>query len=79
METVSVVPPLYRRRYRKHQFTQPRRRAILCFRRYEDWTFREAELPLAEHRELRGRWVYRRYGTTGPWIAFSSGWGTADS
>jgi hypothetical protein len=54
METASVVPPHYRRRYRKHQFTQPRWRAILCFRRYEDWTFREAEVPLAEHRELRG-------------------------
>jgi hypothetical protein len=27
--------------------------AILCLMRYEDWTFREAEVCLAEHRELR--------------------------
>jgi len=27
--------------------------AILCLMRYEDWTFREAEVRLGEHRELR--------------------------
>jgi hypothetical protein len=27
--------------------------AILCLMRYEDWTFRETEVRLAEHRELR--------------------------
>ena len=27
--------------------------AILCLMRYEDWTFREAEVRLSEHRELR--------------------------
>jgi hypothetical protein len=27
--------------------------AILCLMRYEDWTFREAEVGLAEHGELR--------------------------
>jgi transposase len=27
--------------------------AILCLMRYEDWTFREAEVRLQEHRELR--------------------------
>jgi len=26
---------------------------VLCLMRYEDWTFREAEVRLAEHRELR--------------------------
>ena len=32
---------------------QPRSLAILCLMRYEDWTFREAEVRLGEHRELR--------------------------
>ena len=27
--------------------------AVLCPIRYEDWTFREAEVPLGEYRELR--------------------------
>jgi hypothetical protein len=27
--------------------------AILCLMRYEDWTLREAEVRLNEHRELR--------------------------
>jgi Transposase domain (DUF772) len=27
--------------------------AILCLMRYEDWTFREAEVRLGEHQELR--------------------------
>lgn len=27
--------------------------AILCLMRYEDWTVHEAEVRLAEHRELR--------------------------
>jgi hypothetical protein len=26
---------------------------IVCLRRYEDWTFREAKVHLCEHRELR--------------------------
>jgi hypothetical protein len=30
--------------------------AILCVMRYEDWTFREAEVRLGEHRELRQAW-----------------------
>ena len=48
----AVLPP-YRTRFRKHQFTQPQLLAILCLMRYEDWTFREAEVRLGEHRELR--------------------------
>ena len=32
---------------------QPQLLAILCLMRYEDWTFREAEVRLGEHRELR--------------------------
>src|SRR5215510_4817818 len=42
----------YRTTFSKHQFTQPQLLAILCLMRYEDWTFREAEVRLAEHQEL---------------------------
>jgi hypothetical protein len=45
--------PLYRSKYSKHIFTQPQLLAILCLMRYEDWTFREAEVRLQEHTELR--------------------------
>ena len=45
--------PRYRSRFSKHQFNQPQLLAILCLMRYEDWTFREAEVRLGEHRELR--------------------------
>lgn len=48
----AVVPP-YRTRFSKHQFRQPQLLAVLCLMRYEDWTFREAEVRLSEHRELR--------------------------
>jgi hypothetical protein len=37
----------------KRQFTQPQLLAVFCLMRYEDWTFREAEVRLAEHVELR--------------------------
>ena len=40
-------------RFSKHQFTQPQLLAVLCLMRYEDWTFREAEVRLREHQELR--------------------------
>jgi hypothetical protein len=48
----QVLPP-YRSRFSKHQFTQPQLLAVLCLMRYEDWTFREAEVRLREHPELR--------------------------
>ena len=48
----AVLPP-YRTPFSKHQFTQPQLLAVLCLMRYEDWTFREAEVRLREHRELR--------------------------
>ena len=47
------VIPLYRNKYSKHTFTQPQLLAILCLMRYEDWTFRETEIRLHEHIELR--------------------------
>ncbi len=45
--------PAYRTKFSKRQFTQPQLLVILLLMRYEDWTFREAEVRLAEHRDLR--------------------------
>ena len=53
LQVSKAVLPRYRSRFSKHQFTQPQLLAILCLMRYEDWTFREAEVRLGEHRELR--------------------------
>jgi ATPase family associated with various cellular activities (AAA)/Transposase domain (DUF772) len=53
LEVGQAVLPPYRSRFSKHQFTQPQLLAVLCLMRYEDWTFREAEVRLGEHRELR--------------------------
>jgi hypothetical protein len=49
----EAVLPAYRSKYSKRLFTQPQLLAVLCVMRYEDWTFREAEVRLAEHSELR--------------------------
>jgi hypothetical protein len=49
-----AVVPRYRYRFGKRQFTQPQLLAILCLMRYEDWTFREAEVRLSEHRDCAG-------------------------
>jgi hypothetical protein len=53
LQVCRAVLPRYRSRFSKHQFTQPQLLAVLCLMRYEDWTFREAEVRLGEHRELR--------------------------
>ncbi len=53
LQVSKAVLPRYRSRFSKHQFTQPQLLAILCLMRYEGWTFREAEVRLGEHRELR--------------------------
>jgi len=53
LQVCRAVLPRYRSRFSKHQFNQPQLLAILCLMRYEDWTFREAEVRLGEHRELR--------------------------
>ncbi len=53
LQVSRAVLPRYRIRFSKRQFTQPRLLAILCLMRYEDWTFREAEVRWGEHRELR--------------------------
>ena len=49
----ETVLPSYRSTYSQHLLTQPSRLAIVCLMRYEDWTFREAEVRLGEHQELR--------------------------
>ena len=49
----EAVVPAYKSKYSKRVFTQPQLLAVLCLMRYEDWTFREAEIRLAEHAELR--------------------------
>ena len=52
-EVGSTVLPAQRTRFSKRLFTQPQLLAVLCLMRFEDWTFREAEVRLSEHRELR--------------------------
>jgi len=47
------VLPAYSGKYSKHTFTQPQLMTILCLMRFEDWTFRESEVRLAEHSGLR--------------------------
>ncbi len=53
LDVTAATVPRYRTAFSKHQFTQPQLLAILCLMRYEDWTYREAEVRLAEHSELR--------------------------
>jgi len=52
-DVAEGVVPRYRSPFSKHTFTQPSLLAILCLMRYEDWTYREAEVHLREHAELR--------------------------
>ncbi|MBI2867462.1 MAG: transposase, partial [Chloroflexi bacterium] len=53
MQVATAVLPRYRSKKSNHLFTQPQLVTILCLMRYEDWTFRETEVRLAEHAELR--------------------------
>src|SRR5881396_3350091 len=53
LEVSREVVPAYSHRVSPQRFTQPQLLAILCLMRYEDWTFRAAEVRLAEHAELR--------------------------
>lgn len=53
LEVSREVVPAYSHRFSPQRFTQPQLLAILCLIRYEDWTFRAAEVRLAEHHELR--------------------------
>src|SRR5260370_734839 len=51
-EATAALPPS-RSRVGAPHVTQPQLLAILCLMRYEDWTFRETEVRLREHSELR--------------------------
>ena len=53
LEVSQAVLPAQRTKFSKRQFAQPQLLAVLCLMRYEDWTFREAEVRLREHSELR--------------------------
>ena len=53
LDAARVVVQDYRAPRSKHVFTQPQLLAVLCLLRYDDWTFRDAEIRLAEHQELR--------------------------
>lgn len=53
LQVSGEVLPAQRTKFSKRQFTQPQLLAVLCLMRYEDWTFREAEVRLGEHAELR--------------------------
>ena len=53
IEVASACLPAYSSRFSKRTFTQPQLLAVLLLMRYEDWTFREAEVRLGEHSELR--------------------------
>lgn len=53
LETSEAVLAAHRTKFSKRLFTQPQLLAVLCLMRYEDWTFREAEVRLSEHAELR--------------------------
>lgn len=52
-EVAEAALPPYRSPFSKHTFTQPTLLAILCLMRFEDWTYRETEVRLGEHVELR--------------------------
>src|ERR1051325_2398437 len=53
LKIARAVLPERRSRFSKKQFSQPQLLALLCVMRVEDWTYREAEVRLAEHQELR--------------------------
>lgn len=53
MEVTTAALPAYRSKFSKRLFSQPQLLAVLCLMRYEDWTFRETEVRLREHSELR--------------------------
>ena len=53
LAVAAVVMKPYSSKFSKRRFTQPQLLAILCLMRFEDWTFREAEVRLHEHSELR--------------------------
>lgn len=59
-EVAEAALPRYRSPFSKHTFPQPTLLAILCLMRYEDWTYRETEVRLGEHAELRAALAIER-------------------
>jgi hypothetical protein len=53
LEVGREVLPAYSHRFSPQRFTQPQLLSVLCLMGYEEWTFRAAEIRLAEHGELR--------------------------
>lgn len=53
LKVTRAVLPERRSRFSKKQFTQPQLLALLIVMRFEDWAYREAEVRLGEHAELR--------------------------
>jgi transposase len=51
LEVSRAVLPAQRTKFSKRKFTQPQLLAVLCLMRYEDWTLREAEVQLREHKD----------------------------
>src|SRR5919107_768014 len=60
LEVMNEVLPAYGSKFSKHTFTQPQLMTVLCLMRFEDWTFREAEVRLAEPSGLRGALGFER-------------------
>jgi hypothetical protein len=44
LEVSKAVLLTRRTKFGKKQFSRPQLRAVLCLMRYEDWSFREAEM-----------------------------------
>jgi DDE family transposase/transposase-like protein DUF772 len=53
LQIAESILPKYRSKFSKHLYTQPQLLTILCLMRYADWTFREAEVRVNEHSDLR--------------------------
>jgi hypothetical protein len=54
-EVAEAALPRYRSPFSKHTFTHPTLLALLCLMRYEDWTYREAEVRLRKHADHEQR------------------------
>lgn len=50
---MQEVLPAYDSKLSKYTFTQAQVMTSLCLMRFEDWTFREADVRPAEHSDLR--------------------------
>ena len=79
LQVSQAVLPRYRSRLSKHQFNQPQLLAILWLMRYEDGTFREAEVRLGEHASCARRWGWCACPIARLCIAFCNAWTTKPS